>query len=150
MRPVREANDVMKGRTAAVLFTAVLVLGATAPALAQTGASPHEHAQQPPAAPPAAGGPGSSSSGAGHGMMPMAMCQEMMRGGMTARGMMGGGMPMMGGGMSGGMMDMPMMGGAGMSPKAMGEMLEMRAEIMKAVADVMLKHARRMQQPATK
>jgi hypothetical protein len=64
--------------------------------------------------------------------------------------MMGGGM--MGGGMmGGGMMGMPMMGGAGaMDPKMMGKMLEMRADMMKAMADVMMKHARRMQQPPTK
>ncbi len=52
---------------------------------------------------------------------------------------------MRGGGM--GMMGMPMMGA---DPKTMGEMLEMRAEMMKAVADVMLKHAQRLQQQPAK
>jgi len=56
-------------------------------------------------------------------------------GGMGA-GMMGGGM--MGPGMMGGMM----MGG---DPKQQAEMMAMRGEMMKAMGDIMLKYAQRMQ-----
>jgi hypothetical protein len=127
-----------------LLLVPALALVAAAPALAQGAQSQHQHDQAPQAAPATPPGAGSAPSGAPHGTMPMAMCQEMMRG-MTGGGM-GRGM------MGGGMMGMPMMGsGGGMDPKAMGQMIEMRAEMMKAMADVMLKHARRMQQPpATK
>jgi hypothetical protein len=61
------------------------------------------------------------------GMMPMMeMCREMMAG----HSMMGGGM---------------MGGGRPMDPRMMAEMIEMRGEMMKAMGDIMLKHARRMQ-----
>jgi hypothetical protein len=73
------------------------------------------------AAPPAAPGPGMQG-----GAMPMMdMCRQMM---------------------GGGMMGMPMMGGAPpASPKERAAMLEMRGEMMKAMGDIMMKHGRRMQ-----
>lgn len=81
-------------------------------------------AQQPMAAP--------DGQQAGH----MAMCRQMM----GQAGMMGGGMgPGM---MGGGMMGMPMMGGdATQQP----EMMAMRGEMMKAMGDIMMKYAQRMQ-----
>ena len=90
-------------------------------------------AQQPAAAP--------DGQQAGH----MAMCRQMM-----GHGMMGGGMGpgMMGGGtgpgmMGGGMMGMmPMMGGDAMQQP---EMMAMRGEMMKAMGDIMMKYAQRMQ-----
>ena len=63
-------------------------------------------------------------------------------------GMMGAGMPMMDmcRQMMGGTMGMPMMGGAAPAdPKEKADMLEMRGEMMKAMGDIMMKHARRMQ-----
>jgi hypothetical protein len=64
----------------------------------------------------------------------MGMCPMM--------GTMSGGMPggMMGGGM------MPMMGMMGRTdPRAMGQMLQMRGEILKAVGDVMIKYGKTME-----
>ena len=63
-------------------------------------------------------------------------------------GMMGsGGMcPMMGGGM--GMMEMGMMPmmGAGQDPKVAGRMLQMRADMMRAMADVLAKYGKAMEE----
>ena len=71
--------------------------------------------------------------------MPMAMCMEMMRGG----GMIGGGMMGDHGGM--GSHGPGMMGtGASNDPKTMSQMLEMRGEMMKAMGDIMMKHAQRI------
>jgi hypothetical protein len=48
--------------------------------------------------------------------------------------------------MMGDMMRMPMVGGpAPAGPKEKADMLEMRGEMMKAMGDIMMKHARRMQ-----
>ena len=48
--------------------------------------------------------------------------------------------------MMGDMMAMPMMGSAmSASPKERADMLQMRGEMMKAMGDIMMKHARRMQ-----
>jgi hypothetical protein len=48
--------------------------------------------------------------------------------------------------MSGGMMATPMMGApASADPKERAEMLQMRGEMMKAMGDVMMRHARQMQ-----
>jgi uncharacterized membrane protein len=84
--------------------------------------------------------PGTSPDGqqAAH----MAMCRQMM----SQHGMMGGGTGpgmMGGGGMGPGMMGMmPMMGGdATQHP----EMMAMRGEMMKAMGDIMMKYAQRMQ-----
>jgi hypothetical protein len=47
--------------------------------------------------------------------------------------------------MMGDTMRMPMMGGAAPAdPKVKADMLEMRGEMMKAMGDIMMKHARRM------
>ena len=79
--------------------------------------------------------PGTSPDGqqAGH----MAMCRQMM----SQHGSMGGGMGpgMMGGGMMG---MMPMLGGDG-TPSP--DMMAMRGEMMKAMGDIMMKYAQRMQ-----
>jgi hypothetical protein len=79
--------------------------------------------------------PGTSPDGqqAAH----MAMCRQMM----SQHGMTGGGMApgMMGGGMMG---MMPMMGGDG-TPSP--DMMAMRGEMMKAMGDIMMKYAQRMQ-----
>jgi hypothetical protein len=68
----------------------------------------------------------------------MDMCREMMGGhGMRGgRGMMGGGM--MGPGMMG--------GGQPGDPRAMAQMMEMRGEMMKAMGEIMLKHAKKLQE----
>lgn len=66
--------------------------------------------------------------GAPAGMMSMDMCRQMMAG-----HMMGG-------------MGMPMGGDAQkMDPKTTAQMLEMRGEMMKAMGDIMMKHAKKMQ-----
>ena len=61
----------------------------------------------------------------------MEMCRAMMSG----HSMMGH--SMMSGGMTG--------GGQPMDPNATAQMMEMRGEMMKAMGDIMLKHAKRMQ-----
>jgi hypothetical protein len=62
---------------------------------------------------------------------------------MMGRGMMGMMCPMMGGQMDpSGMMSM--MGGGERDPKAMARMLELRGELLKAMGEVMLKHAKVM------
>ncbi|MBI3455814.1 MAG: hypothetical protein HY002_08500 [Candidatus Rokubacteria bacterium] len=74
-------------------------------------------------------------------------------GGQTAPmmpGMMGtGGMcPMMGGGMAGGMgmMGMMSMMGGAQDAKVAGRMLQMRADMMRAVADVLAKYGKAMEE----
>jgi hypothetical protein len=71
----------------------------------------------------------------------------------TTPGSKGGDMPMMDmcRPMMGDMMTMPMMGGAAPTdPKEKADMLQMRGEMMKAMGDIMMKHARRMQGPTSK
>jgi hypothetical protein len=70
------------------------------------------------------------------GSTPMAQHMEM------CRQMMGQG-GMMGSGMGGGMMGMPMMMGG--DPKQQAEMMAMRGEMMKAMGEIMLKYAQRAQ-----
>jgi hypothetical protein len=49
------------------------------------------------------------------------------------------------------MMGMPMSGGAGpMDPKERADMLQMRGEMMKAMGDIMMRHAKRMQERSGK
>src|SRR5918999_633516 len=82
---------------------------------------------------------------------PLVMGGQMPMGGQgeQEQSMMGRGMmcPMMGG-MMGGQMDpsgmMGMMGGQ-MDPKAMARMLELRGDLLKAMGEVMLKHAKAME-----
>jgi len=48
--------------------------------------------------------------------------------------------------MMGDMMAMPMMGDtASANPRERADMLQMRSEMMKAMGDIMMKHARRLQ-----
>lgn len=106
---------------ASALFAASIVTPVSAQ---QPGTAPDPHHPAPAAgaapAPPSASGPAMK----GEGMPMMDMCRQMMGGGMA----------------------MPMMGGpAPADPKAQAEMLEMRGEMMKAMGDVMMRHARRMQ-----
>jgi len=63
------------------------------------------------------------------GMPMMDMCRQMMGNGM--------GMPMMG-------------AGSPTDPKEKAEMMQMRGEMMKAMGDIMMKHARHMQGPTPK
>jgi hypothetical protein len=118
----------------------VLGMAVAMPAFAQQPAAPGTPAQPAPqmSAPrgPHAGPPAG-------GMMPMMdMCQQMMAGGMMsgphamAGGMMGGG-----GMMAGGMMGGPQ----STDPKMMAHMMEMRGEMMKAMGEIMMKHAQKMQ-----
>jgi hypothetical protein len=106
---------------AGALFAALVVTPAHGQ---QPGTSSDPHHPQPPAgssaAPPSAPTPGLK----GGGMPMMDMCRQMMAD------------------MSG----MPMMGGpAAADPKEKADMLQMRGEMMKAMGDIMMKHARRMQ-----
>jgi hypothetical protein len=107
----------------------------------------HEHSatsqQQPTPAPkPATPAQGGQTPQMLH-MQHMEMCRQMM---MNHPGMMGGGMgpAMMRDGMMGpGMMGMmPMMSG---DPKQQAEMMAMRGEMMKAMGDIIMKYAQRMQ-----
>jgi len=107
-------------KTFGVLVASAVFAGLIAtPVYAQQPGSAHHPA------PPAAG----TAAAPGHGMMSgampmMDMCRQMM----------------------GGMMGMPMMGGAPPAdPKERAAMLEMRGEMMKAMGDIMMKHGRRMQ-----
>ena len=91
-------------------------------------------AQMRPPGPP----PPDQQQMAGQGGMPC----PMMPGAMQAQGMHGQGM--MGHGMMGPRMMGPgMMGGMGTpsDPKAMARMLKLRGDMMKAIGEVMLKHA---------
>jgi hypothetical protein len=79
---------------------------------------------------------------------------QMKRGGMHERGMMGGGM-MHGGMTHGGMMDggmMSMMGGCPMMSAANGSnekvMMQMHGEMMRAMGDIMMKYADKLEAPA--
>jgi hypothetical protein len=81
------------------------------------------------------------------------MGQHMMGQGMMGQGMMGhemmGGMmcPMMGQHMMGMGMGPRMMGGMmGSDPKAMARMLKLRGDILKAIGEVMVKHAQELEQ----
>ena len=111
-------------KTAVLLALAVLLLTVSA-------ASAQMKPMTPPQGKPPAGQehhPGMDQPGAGGMMCPM-------------MGMMGG---MQGGGMmSPGMMGM-MMGSQ--DPKAMGRMLKMRGEMMKAMGDIMMRHGAEMEQ----
>jgi hypothetical protein len=106
----------------------------------------HEHnptsPQQPAAAPKSATPAQGDQAHQMQHMQHMEMCRQMMT---SQPGMMGGGMGpgMMREGMMGpGMMGMPMMSA---DPKQQAEMMAMRGEMMKAMGDIMLKYAQRMQ-----
>jgi hypothetical protein len=109
---------------------ALLALLVAVPAYAQqpaTATDPHHPgtpATDAAPAPPSAPGPKSPS------MPMMDMCRQMMAGDMMAMSMMSGPLPA--------------------DPKSKAEMLQMRGEMMKAMGDVMMKHAGRMQGPTPK
>ena len=113
-----------------IVFLGIVLLGTVTSARvdAQQPATPKDphHPDTPAASAPAtqlaqpAPAPG--------GMMSMEMCHQMM-------------MSHMGGGMMG----MPMGGEAQTDPKTRAQMLEMRGEMMKAMGDIMMKHAKKMQ-----
>ena len=106
-----------RGIVLAVVFSVVAVAGAHAQQAPKAG-DPHHPATAPAPSTP----PGGGSAG---GMMGMEMCREMMGGG--------------------GMMGVPMGGGSTpMDPRMMAGMLEMRGEMMKAMGDIMIRHARKM------
>jgi len=66
---------------------------------------------------------------------------------MMGRGMMAMMCPMMGGQMDpSGMMSLMSMGGGEKDPKAMARMLELRGDLLKAMGEVMLKHAKAMKE----
>jgi hypothetical protein len=90
----------------------------------QPGTANDPHHPATPSATPATPAPTSTPGSKGGDMPMMDMCRQMM-GDMTA---------------------MPMMGGAAPTdPKEKADMLQMRGEMMKAMGDIMMKHARRMQ-----
>ena len=117
-------------RFSAFVTGALLAMLVVAPVYAQqpgTANDPHHPAT--PAATPATPAPPSTPGSKGADMSMMDMCRQMM-GDMTA---------------------MPMTGGAAPSdPKEKADMLQMRGEMMKAMGDIMMKHARRMQGTTSK
>jgi hypothetical protein len=109
----------------AVLASAVFAVLAVTPACAQSPATSNDpHHPTPPAGSSASPPPGSTPGMMGGSMPMMEMCHRMMADTM--------GMPMMG-------------GPAPADPKEKAAMLQMRGEMMKAMGDIMMKHARRMQ-----
>ena len=109
-------------RLSAAVAGALLTMLIMAPAQAQQPAAPSD--PHHPAAAPATPAPSATPGSKGGDMPMMDMCRQMM----------------------GESMAMPMMSGAGPAdPKEKAEMLQMRGEMMKAMGDIMLKHAQRMQ-----
>lgn len=105
--------------------TALCGLLVVTPVYAQQPGTSDPHHPAPPAGTSAAPAPAPTPGPAGGGMPMMDMCHQMM-----ADMMMG----------------MPMMRGAGpVDPKERAAMLQMRGEMMKAMGEIMMKHARRMQ-----
>ena len=105
-----------------VVTCALLALLIVVPAYAQqppTANDPHHPGA--PATGPAAPAPRATP---GPNMPMMDMCRQMMAGDMMASSMMGGPLPA--------------------DPKDKADMLQMRGEMMKAMGDIMVKHARRM------
>ena len=104
-----------------IAATVLLVVFAAAPGYAQQPAAPPDPHHPSDASKGTSTPPAPSTPTAG---MPMEMCRQMM----------------------GDMMAMPMMGGAtSADPKEKADMLQMTGEMMKAMGDIMMKHARRMQ-----
>lgn len=105
-----------------------LIAGALFAVLIATPVAAQQPAAQDAHHPPAEAGTPATPSAAVPGMradaMPvMDMCRQMM----------------------GGMAGMPMMGGAmAVDPKARAEMMQMHGEMMKAMGEIMMKHARHM------
>jgi hypothetical protein len=95
------------------------------PAQSTQGHSPGGHAPGHHSQQPMMGHMGQGQGHMGHGMM--GMCPMMGMGGMMGGGMMGG-----------------VMGSA--DPKAQARMLKLRGDMMKAMGDVLLKHAQEVEQ----
>jgi len=116
-------------RSSALVTVALLAMLVAASAYAQQPGTPNDPHHPSTAAAAPAPAP-SSMPGPKDGDMPMMhMCRQMM----------------------GDMMAMPMMGGTTPAdPKERADMLQMRGEMMKAMGDIMMKHARRMQGPGGK
>jgi hypothetical protein len=110
--------------TTLVSAVAIVTLFASTAAFAQQPPAGHP---QDPSQPPSQSQPAAPGRGGMGGMHP---------GGMG--GMQGGGMCGMMGGMG------PMMGAAS-DPKALGRMLQLRGEIMKAVGEVLIKHGQALE-----
>jgi hypothetical protein len=109
----------MKRITAAIFVIAVSLI-TVAFAVAQQSAPQHGGMQPPGASGPK---PATSHDHDGHHAQHMEICRQMMgQGGMMGPGMMTSG-----------------------DPKQQAEMLAMRGEMMKAMADIMLKYAQRAQ-----
>ena len=134
----------MKHIKTLVATTALVLAFGASVVLAQQPQHQHDATKEPsaPSAKPEAPAPIMEAHRAQH----MEMCRQMMGQG----GMMGGGMGpgmmgpgMMGGGMGPGMMGPGMMGGG--DPKQQAEMMAIRGEMMKAMGDIMMKYAQRMQ-----
>ncbi len=121
----------------------ILIAG---PALAQQPAPPGDPDHPPGQAQTPA--PVSPTPPTGAGMPSMEMCHRMMHEMMAAQGMPAG--SGMGTDTMGSMMRMPMMPGQPMDAKTMAQMMEMRGEMMKAMGEIMMKHAQRMQGQAPK
>jgi hypothetical protein len=116
-------------RISAFVASALLSMLVVASAQAQQPAAPSDPHHPAPAASSATPAPPASPGSKGGDMPMMDMCRQMM----------------------GESMAMPMMGGAGPAdPKEKAEMLQMRGEMMKAMGDIMLKHARRMEGATSK
>jgi hypothetical protein len=110
--------------------SALFALLVVTPVQAQQPGASDPHHPAPPAGSSAAPAPAPTPGTAGGGMPMMDMCRQMM---------------------TDMMMGMPMTGGGGpMDPKERAAMLQMRGEMMKAMGEIMMKHARRMQGPTTK
>ena len=117
-----------------IVAIALIVLTTATQAGAQQPASPadphHPPGQTQPPAPSVQPTP-TPAPPAGRKMPMMEMCREMMSGHPEmAPGMMGGGQSS---------------DPKASDPKTMVQMMEMRGEMMKAMGDIMLKHARKMQ-----
>jgi hypothetical protein len=125
----QQGGNTMKGFSA-LMSGPLLVMLVVASVYAQQPATPNDpHHPATPATTPATPAPSATPGPKGGEMQMPDMCRQMM-GETTA---------------------MPMMGGAAPAdPKERADMLQMRGEMMKAMGDIMLKHARRMQGAAGK
>ena len=111
-----------------IMLLGIVLLGTVTAARvdAQQPATPKDpHHPETPAASAPATQPGQPAPAAG-GMMSMEMCHQMMMSHMMGGGMMG----------------------MSTDPKTMAQMMEMRGEMMKAMGDIMMKHAKKMQGPS--
>ena len=121
---MRSIKTFVASAALALAFSASVVL-------AQQPQQQHDATKQPsaPSAKPETPAPAMDAHMAQH----MEVCRHMMgQGGMI------------GGGMGPGMMGPGMMGG---DPKQQAEMMAMRGEMMKAMGDIMMKYAQRLQPP---